>query len=41
MPLEIEARKEVKESKYCQENYTECVRTNKAITVQNNKFRQL
>ena len=37
----MEARKEVKESKYCQENYTECVRTNKAITVQNNKFRQL
>lgn len=40
MPFEIEARKEVKESKFCQENYTECVRTHKAITVQNNKFRQ-
>jgi len=41
MPLEIEARKEVKETKFCQENYTECVRTNKAITVQNDKFRQI
>ena len=41
MPLEIEARKEVKETKFCQENYTQCVRTNKAITVQNDKFRQI
>jgi len=40
MPLEVKARKDVKESKFCQENYTECVRTNKAITVQNNSFRQ-
>lgn len=40
MPIEIEARKETKETEFCQENYTECVRTNKSLTVQNDKFRK-
>jgi hypothetical protein len=40
MPMEIEARKEVGESKYCIKNYTECVRNGKSKTVSNPNFRK-
>lgn len=39
MPLEIEARKEVGESNFCLENYTECVRNCDSKTVCNPEFR--
>lgn len=39
MPLEVEAREYVGEDKYCQANYTECVRNGKSITIQDKMFR--
>lgn len=39
MPMEIEARKKVGETEYCQNNYTNCVRTGQSKTVQNKNFR--
>jgi hypothetical protein len=39
MPMEQEARSN--ESEYCQANYTECVRTGIANTIQNPKFREI
>lgn len=40
MPMEIEARKKLNESDFCQENYTQCVRNGQSVTVQNTLFRQ-
>ncbi|NDD83697.1 SET domain-containing protein-lysine N-methyltransferase [bacterium] len=40
MPLEIEARKKCNESDFCIDNYTECVRSGKALTVSNPNFRK-
>ena len=37
MPMEQEARKN--ETKYCRQNYTECVRTGRSKTVYNPNFR--
>lgn len=39
MPLEIEARKKVGESVFCQKNYSYCVKNGHSITVKNNAFR--
>jgi len=39
MPFEIEARKSAGENPDCIGNYTECVRTGKALTVYNPNFR--
>jgi len=39
MPMEIEARKQTGETKYCQNNYTECVRNGEAITIKKPNFR--
>lgn len=39
MPLEVEARREVGETEYCQNNYTECVRNGKSVTVKDVDFR--
>ncbi len=38
-PMEIEARSN--ETPYCQENYTECIRTGQADTAHNPKFRKI
>jgi hypothetical protein len=39
MPMEVEARKQIGESEYCQNNYTECVRNGKSITIKEQNFR--
>ncbi len=39
MPMEIDARKKVGENEYCQNNYTECVRNGKSITIKEKNFR--
>jgi hypothetical protein len=39
MPMEIEARKRVGENKFCQINYTQCVREGESITVKEQNFR--
>jgi len=39
MPMEIEARKQIGENEYCQNNYTECVRNGQSITIKEQNFR--